>query len=66
MYTNHGMKTVILGLRASFNSWAAASYNTLDLIGNKLVCARVANDESGNFLVCQTTCKDTGNELHGE
>ena len=28
------------------------------------MCARVANNESGNFLVGQTRCKDTGNELH--
>ena len=30
-----------------------ALFNTLDLIGNKIVCARVANDVSGNSLVFQ-------------
>ena len=59
MYTNHNKnprnnpRPLLAALGQAFNSWAATSFNTLGLIENKLLCARMANDTSGNSLVCQ-------------
>ena len=44
----------VRSFRANFNPWAATTFNALDLIDNKLVCARVANDVRGNSMMFQT------------
>lgn len=43
----------------AFNSMASLSFNTSDLVDNKLACVRAVSNVSGNFSVHQTRFTDS-------